>query len=180
MRKIMLALLVLVELSFSYNYGHSRDVKVDNSLLKEYIRQLNNLTEEQKYTLETVYKRCIKYDLGKTCVAIAWEESQFGVYKVIPWSGDYGIMGINLKWYMIDNNYNHKNKFMRSKLATRLTCNDDYNIMYAIAKLQKLKSRYKKWKLVWAHYNGGSTPNYIYAKRILNKIVAFKIWLSKG
>jgi len=176
---ILLFLLVTVSLSKGYNYGSKSDYRVDGELIKEYLKQLDSLNDEQKYWLDYVYRRCSKYNLAYTCVAVAWEESQFGVYKVIPWSGDYGLMGINLYWYMKDNGYNYRDRYLRSRLATKLTCDDDYNIMYAIAKLEKLKQKYRRWREVWAHYNGGTRPNWIYAKKILNKIIAFKKYLSK-
>jgi len=180
MKKLVLMfLLITVGLSKGYNYGSKKDYFVDKVLVNEYTKQLNSLNEEQKYWMQYVYRRCMKYNLGNTCVAIAWEESQFGVYKVIPWSGDYGLMGINLYWYMKDNGYNYRDRYLRSRLATRLTCDDDYNIMYSIAKLEKLKERYKRWREVWAHYNGGIRSNWIYAKKILNKIIAFRRFISK-
>ena len=160
------------------DYGSKAIVKVDRSLYVEYRKQLERLTPVQRERLQYIYARCARYDLSKTCAAIAWEESMFGVYKVIPDTGDYGVMGINLKWYMIDNGYNRHNRYLKSRLATKLACNDDYSIMYAIAKLEKLKSKYKTWKEVWAHYNGGTRPNWRYAKRILNKIIALRYYLK--
>jgi hypothetical protein len=176
----MFILLVAVAL-FGYKKNHytAKDVKYDSNLVRVYIKQLNTLSDDQKYWLAYVYKRCVNYNLGLTCVAIAWEESQFGVYKVIPWTNDYGLMGINLYWYMKDNGYSYRNRYLRSRLATKLTCDNDYNIMYAISKLEKLKEKYHNWFDIWAHYNGGSKPNWEYAKRILNKIIAFKHYLSK-
>ena len=173
---VLISMLLSLLMGNGYsNYGHKSDVKFDSSLIHSYIRQLNQLTSYQKYWLKRVYKKCEHYNLQNTCAAIAWEESQFGVYKVITDTGDYGIMGINLKWFIIDNGYRN-NRYSRAKLATVLTCNDDYNIMYAVAKLEKLKSRYSSWKKTWAHYNGGSRPNWRYAKRILNKVIAIRRW----
>lgn len=160
------------------DYGHKYDVRFNSDLIRTYSKQLNQLTHYQKYWLSYVHKKCEHYNLGNTCVAIAWEESQFGVYKVITDTGDYGIMGINLKWFIIDNGYRN-NRYSRARLATVLTCNDDYNIMYAVAKLEKLKTKYKSWKAVWAHYNGGTHPNWRYANRILNKIIAYRRWRSQ-
>lgn len=160
------------------NYGREANVRFNGSLIRAYTRQLNQLTNYQKYWLSYVYKKCRHYDLQNTCTAIAWEESQFGIYKVITDTGDYGIMGINLKWFIIDNGYRN-NRYSRARLATKLTCDNNYNIMYAVAKLEKLKAKYKSWKAVWAHYNGGTYPNWRYANRILNKIIAFRRWLNQ-
>ena len=180
MKKLILVLMIVLLFSKDLTKGKPSDVYIDNTLVRSYLRQLNALTPEQTNWLKYIYRRCMNYGLENTCVAVAWEESQFGVYKVIPWSGDYGLMGINLYWYIKDNNYNYRNKYLRSRLATKLTCDNDYNIMYAITKLEKLKNKYKSWKTIWAHYNGGTYPNWYYAKRILNKIRAFRIFLRKN
>jgi len=171
----MKVLSVLLMALFLYASGFTKkDVVIDASYVKKYKKEVAELTYEQKSWLEFVYSRCLKYNLGNTCVAIAWEESQFNVFSVIPETGDYGLMGINLYWFMKDNNLNYRNRYLRSKWATRLVKDDEYNLVYAISKLQKLKTKYKNWFAVWAHYNGGTTPNWKYAKRILNRIYVFR------
>ena len=129
-----------------------------------------------------IYRRAKKYDLALTCIAIAWEESFFNVYGVIDDTKDYGLMGINLYWYIRDNNLgSYKNRYLRSKVATKLTRDDNYNLLYAITKLEKLKNRYHHdWKKIWGCYNGGSKPNYRYAMRILNKVYVLRRWLREN
>ena len=181
MKRLLLILLISISLygrGYS-SFGTRKDVKFDRSLYLTYLKQLNNLTQDQKYWLAFVYQKCLKFNLGKTCVAIAWEESQFNVYAIVPETNDYGLMGINLYWYFVDNSLNYRDRYLRSKIATKLVRDNSYNVMYAIAKLEKLKNKYHNWIKVWAHYNGGSRPNWLYAKRILNKIIAFRHWLNQ-
>jgi len=172
MKKIIL--LIISVFLFAGEAHSKRQVVIDAKYVKRYKQEAAGWSQEQKSWLTFVYSRCIKYNLGNTCVAIAWEESQFNVYGVIPETGDYGIMGINLYWFLRDNNLNTRNRYVRNKWATRLVKDDEYNLMYAIAKLQKLKDKYHNWYSVWAHYNGGTTPNWEYAKRILNRIYVFR------
>ena len=181
MKKIILVITLTLSL-FGLNkpIGHIENVTIDKNLVSAYKYQLSNLSPQQVTWLSYVYRVCSKYDLQNTCVAIAWEESQFNLYGVIPDTGDYGLMGINLYWFMKDNGYNTRNRYKRMKWATKLVKDDEYNIMYSIVKLQKLQKQYgNNWYKIWAHYNGGTYPNYIYAKRILNKIYVFRRWLNR-
>jgi hypothetical protein len=173
---IFLILLPTLGIAKKHYFG-PRSVHYSYSLINEYIKQLNSLDDNQKYYLELVYKTCVKYDLTNTCVAIAWEESFFNKWAIVTDTGDYGLMGINLHWFLVDNNIK-ENRYTRAQWDTKLVKDDLFNIMYSVAKLQKLKNRYKSWKSVWAHYNGGSNPNWYYAYRILNKIYAFRRWLK--
>ena len=180
MKRMFIFLVFIISFLFGRYYGKPSDVYIDHNLVKTYLKELNNLTEQQKYWMSYIYKKCSRFNLGKTCVAIAWEESQFGVFKVVPWSHDYGIMGINLYWYMKDNGYNYRNRYTRSKIATKLVCDNEYTIVYAIAKLEKIRSKRRQWKKVWAYYNGGTRPNWRYSKRILNRIIAFRIFMRNN
>jgi len=174
--RVVISMLLASLFLFAFNpFKYPREkVVIDSRYFSKLEKQLSALNENQKWVLESVYRKCLKYDLGNTCVAIAWQESYFGTYKVVPWTGDYGVMGINLYWFFMDNGLNYKNPYLRSKWATKLVEDDDYTVMYAVAKLLKLKQKYKSWIEVWAHYNGGSRPNYWYAKQILNKIYIFR------
>jgi len=186
MNKLIIFFLVSFSLLFGKaTYGTKNLVKhYDRVLIKEYLKELDNLTPNQKYYLEYVYRTCMSYGLGNTCVAIAWEESGFNKWG-LNGSGDYGLMGINLYWYCIDNNINFKNKYKRLEIATKLIRDDRFNLSVAINKLLKLKEEETidgrvRWKRIWGRYNGGTYPNWYYSKRILNKIKAFRIWLQRG
>jgi hypothetical protein len=43
---------------------------------------LNQLDNNQKSVAKLVYKKGLKYDLGKTAIAIAWKESKLGRYLI--------------------------------------------------------------------------------------------------
>ncbi len=153
-------------------------VHKDRRLVNEYYQELKNLSDDQKFWLSEVYKTCLEYDLGYTCVAIAWEESKFNKWGDNE-AGDYGLMGINLYWYMIDNGLNYRNKYRRIEVRTRLIRDSYYNLRYSISKLIKLRKKHKNnWFKIWGCYNGGTTPNYYYSRRILNRIYAFRKWLK--
>jgi len=151
-------------------------VKFDRVLFKNYYKELLNLSQDQLYWLSKVYKVCSQFDLQNTCVAIAWEESKFNRWGDNE-AGDYGLMGINLFWFMKDNELNYKNKYRRIEVRTKLIRDNDFNLAYAIKKLRDLRELHgKNWKKIWGCYNGGTMPNFWYAKRIYNRILAFRKW----
>jgi len=177
MNKIIITFFLGFSFLLSFNHGSRKNIKHDTKLIQEYKYELTRLSPLQQYWMNLLYTRCSKYGLSYTCVAIAWEETKFNKWAFNPLTKDYGLMGINLYWYMLDNNLPWKNRYKRIEAATRLIKDDEYNIQYAISKLLKLKQEENgDWIRIWGRYNGGSKPNYHYANHILNRIIAFKQW----
>jgi hypothetical protein len=168
----MLSVMVLAK-------GYSGIVKLDNNLIKKYKEQLLQIDEEQYYYLRYAMKHCIDINAWWTCAAIAWEESHFNAYGYNETTGDFGLMGINLKWYIIDHKLN-LSYWQKKKLATKLIRDDKFNLSVAKSNLKYWMKRWKNdWIKVWGSYNGGTVPNYYYSKRILNRIWVLRKYLPE-
>jgi len=168
---------------FANNVNNVRSiVKWDDKLVKEYKedfkRYILTSNERMKY-LRYVWEHAKEYNLGYTALAIAWEESKFNLWDVNTITGDYGLMGVNIKWYLI--NKGIKASYWQKKaIVTKLIRNDEMNLNYSLSELMIWRSKLGRnnWIKIWACYNGGSVPNYYYAKRILNRIIVLKRYLK--
>ena len=169
----MKKLMMIILLGLTLLQAHT--VKLDFRLIRKDYNILKHLTRTQWEQAIRVYNACYKYDMGYTCVAIAWQESHLGVYLINERTQDYGLMGINIPTYL-DNHNLRRNYWYIQKLKTELVRNDDLNIAEAINNLNGWRNQFgNNWIEIWAHYNGGNAhPNYRYAKDILNFIYAFK------
>lgn len=170
MRNLIIAL-VLISAVFS-KVGYAAD---GHSNL--YIKTMNNIKHldyRQREVLLYLYEKCYDYDLANTCVAISYKESRLGNYMFNDVTGDYGLLGINLKTFMNENKI--KAGYWKDReVASRLITDNDFNVNASIANLEFWKKQYKNnWLKIWASYNGGYNPNYTYAKTILIYIKVFK------
>jgi len=169
-KKVILFILMISPLFSSTNYNLIRHSKT-------YIKTINNIEHldyRQRESLLYLYEKCYEYDLANTCVAIGYKESRLGKYMFNDVTGDYGLLGINLKTFMNTNNIK-RSYWKEREVATRLITDNDFNVNASIANLMFWKKQYKNnWLKIWASYNGGYNPNYTYAKDILLYIKAFK------
>jgi len=181
MRKILMIMLILVmlvgTLQASKKYKKHR-IYYSHILTNKYMKQLERYDRNQLEFLRLAYKMGKKYDLSYSLMAIVMQESDAGKY-MISITGDYGLCGINLKYYMIDHKI-HNSYYKRMEIATKLIRNDLLNIRTAIEELRYWIKRYgHNYIKVWGSYNGGTIPNYRYAFHILNRIVAIKRYMKK-
>ena len=178
---IVLLSLPLATTSMARKYHHKHHhklVRYSPKLIKKYLKQLERYDRNQLEFLRLAYRMGKKYNLGYTLMAVAMQESDAGKY-MISVTGDYGLCGINLKYYLINHKI-HNTYYKRLEIATKLIRNDLLNIRSAIEELRYWIKRYgHNYIKVWGSYNGGTIPNYRYANKILNRIVALRRYIKK-
>ena len=185
MVRLLIIILMLMVNASAHSYKLDRymartsHVKVDIKEAYELKKAFSKLNRKQWRLLRKAYRQCETHGFGNTCMAIAYQESRIGRYMVIESTGDYGLLGINLKTYLADNNIK-AGYYTKLHIITRLVRDDDFNIRVAIANLTQWSRVYKnkknKWRLIWGSYNGGTFPNYIYAQHILNILSGFRLY----
>lgn len=158
-------------------------------LITGYVNLLDRLTDEQKKVLLDSYTYGSEHDLGLTLAAIAWQESNFGMYMTNLSDGKHGSYGpfhILLDYAMV--RHDARSKWEQSRLAERLLFDFDFSASEALNQIQYWQNRFKDNtnSLAWAiaAYNaGGSSLNskkgQNYRSDIKLKIQALQIWLKK-
>jgi len=173
MKKVLLILALMITSLYADTHK-----LYDKSMVKSNIIWLNkNMDRGKLETLKKLYNACLDIDMSYTCMAIAWQESWVGDVKINERSGDYGLTGINLKYYIKDNNLK-LSYWDKERLKTKLVVNDDFAIGVMIDRLKYwYKIRKGDWYRIWESYNAGFRRNPIYPKSIYNKIIALRTWL---
>ena len=170
MRKVLFLVLVVLGVVSDLN-AHSL---FDKKLYKRYYQVLATANKDQWENAVALYNACYDLDYGQTCVAIGIVESNLGKYMINERTGDYGLTGINLRYYFKDHNLKWS-YWKAEEIKTRLVVYRDFAIGETIYKLKLWTRKYgRDYKKVWAHYNGGTRANYLYAKKIYNAICALK------
>lgn len=176
--KGILCMIGILAMVVTTSYAKSNNismVKHDAKLVKKYVNELEHYDADQLDTLKFVYQASKPDGLAYTMAAVCMEESAAGKY-IFNLTGDYGIVGINIKSYMINNHMPH-NLYARVAFATKLERNDAYALHIGLTLMKYwLKRHKKKYIKAWGSYNGGNKPNYYYANRIFNRIKAIKIY----
>ena len=178
-RDKILALVVLMAMFYvnaAYGANNIKHVRYNHKLVKRYLNELNNYSLDQLEAMKFGYNAAARYDLSYSVAAIIMEESQAGK-QLLNLTGDYGLMGINIKYYLKDLGLVN-NKYNEIEVATKLIRSDALNIHVGIDKLRYwLKKSKGNFKKAWGMYNGGyGYINYHYANRIYNRIKAIKIY----
>lgn len=152
MKKLMtiLAMLVLVVCA----YG-------SESVINSYVKQLENLTKDQKRIMLYSYKVGEPEDLGYSLAAIAWKESMFGKYMMNLADGkmgSYGVYHILLEYSIARARI--KDEWGISRHAEKLMYNLEFSANEALSELlfwRKHFAKYKsQWKSMFAAYNAGT------------------------
>lgn len=134
-----------------------------------------HLTPYQIDIANMSYKAGLPYDLGLTAVAIAWEESRLGLYKVRHnvkniKDQSYGIMHTIAYWKV-----KSMSSFEAGQWIQDMITNDAKSIDVGVQDIIYWQSRAKgNWKKGVAMYNGGSNPNYNYTNRVIKTINKLK------
>jgi hypothetical protein len=174
MRILLLTLISSLLLATNY-----KDVKRDDKLVKRYVYEISHMSGVQMNNIIKVYNRFDKYNLGTTGVCILIHESKAGKYMFNPTTGDYGLLGINLKTYMVYKGIK-QNYYSNIRIASILIKDDDINIQASIDNILFWKKVHKgNWIKMLGSYNGGYKPNYKYAKELYNIAIAFRIIMRK-
>lgn len=134
---------------------------------------INNLAPFQEEVAYQSYRTGQPYNLGLTAIAIAWEESKLGLYKVRFGKGldvSFGV-GHTLSYYRTKG----MNTFQKSMWIQETIENNPKSIGYMIEDLLYWQDRTKgDWLRTVASYNGGNKPNYDYASRIVKTVKELK------
>ena len=131
------------------------------------------------------------YDLSKTLVAIAIQESNLGQVKVNLQDPSCGVTMVHLKYFL--KRYKIKDtSFNRNLACQRLIDNDDLAISESVVILNYWKSRLcgkwgctsSQWMKVWSAYNSGNNYNgkqgKAYALKIKKIIKSLNLKNNKG
>lgn len=182
---IKLFILVIISVTISANMisiekiNRINNIQPSAKIIKHTLKELLYLEPSQIKLMRTVYQECKPYGLSNTCLAIAYKESKLGKYLFNNLTGDYGVMGINLKELVRTNNLK-LNYWGKKELASKMIADTKMNIAAAITNLQGWQKQYKhNWRMIWGSYNGGYNPNVQYSLHILSYIKAFKIFLIR-
>jgi hypothetical protein len=161
-------------------------VSLNATSIKQNIRTLNHLTKQQKDVLFKTFKKAKPYDLSYTMVAILWQESFFGKYKINLQDPSCGYFHKLLPEYAKELNLK-PNNWNQSRICQSLL---NFNTSFDVA-LSTLQTKYNYckitynsnyepllWKCMVTRYNGSGKQAKKYYKEITKKIRALNIWMK--
>ena len=125
----------------------------------------HDLSVEQRDTVYEAYAFGEPYGFGHTLAAIVLVESDAGLYRISTDQRDFGVTGINIKWYLKDKGIK-SNLYSRSKWSSRLVRNDVMCYTHSIKVLKQFYSKYGTYKGAVSGYNNGSSYNPAYYGKI--------------
>jgi len=121
---------------------------------------LKNLSINQQVTMRYVFEKGKEYDLQLTLTAIAWQESQFGLYVINIQDVSCGVFHIMPK-SLIKRTDLKNNGWNQSRLCERLIEDIDFSISASVLELKfwlnywESKGVSKVWSHAVSSYNGG-------------------------
>lgn len=136
---------------------------------------IENLSPYQQEVAYKVYRAGSPYDLGLTAIAIAWEESKLGLYKVRYnpskiFDQSFGLMHTVAKWKI-----KGMNPFEAGMWVQKMLDSDDYSIQVGVQDILYWQQAAKgDWKKGVGMYNGGYKGNIAYANRISTTVSEIK------
>lgn len=136
---------------------------------------VSQLSHYQQEVLYKAYHAGLPYDLGLTAVAVAYHESNLGLYKArynVDKSSDisFGVMHTAAKWKVKE-----MTPFEAGIWVEKMITIDDYSIQVGVQDLLYWQQRANgNWLKGLAMYNGGSKPNYSYAHEIAKVVNILK------
>lgn len=186
-------LLVIVLLVFTTICVEAKEAKTapkipnvsQEELTKRYVKELGDITPEQRAVMNHVAELAHGFDLSYTVVAIAWQESNLGKYPVNLQDPSCGITHKNVVYYLKSKGLKD-NSFMRNKICAELVSDIELATAVAIEDLEYWKVYHKRRKLkdedVYTYmlrsYNGGykfnSQAAKDYAKSVKARVGALK------
>lgn len=135
---------------------------------------LNKLSPYQQDVAEMAYRAGEEHKLGLTAVAVAWQESKLGLYKV-RMSTDFndqsfGVMHTVSKWKT-----KGMTAFERGRWVENIVTNDIISIDTGVKDLVYWQGRAKgDWKRGVEMYNAGTGTNSVYLKDVINTVNKLK------
>lgn len=177
--KILLTLVMLTATMFAKDVRYS-----------QYMAELENLNSEQRSVLYKAYTAGMDSDLQYTLTAIAWKESDFGVYITNLGDGSKGSFGpFHALLDTVKVRYHATNTWQASRLAERLIKDFDFAASNAITELQCWKQQWKgkgslQYRYMIASYNAGyksygSTKGRQYALDVILRMQVLQDYFKK-
>lgn len=135
---------------------------------------LNKLSPYQQDVAEMAYRAGEAHNLGLTAVAVAWQESRLGLYKVRMNThfGDqsFGVFHSVSKWKT-----KGMTAFERGRWVEKVVTNDVISIDIGVKDLVYWQGRAKgNWKRGVEMYNAGIGSNSVYVKDVVNTVNKLK------
>lgn len=124
------------------------------------------LSSEQKYRLEYSYHYGYPNDLGYTLAAIAWVESNAGIYKINLDTRDYGLHQINDR--TIFNTLGVTDYWKKREIITKVITDDSLSAYLAMSVLLHFQKNTSSWKEMVMRYNIGNKKDKVSLKRGLD------------
>jgi len=119
-------------------------------------REYKLMTNEQKMVLKRAFESGKEYDLGYTLAAIAWVESQAGLYQINLQDPSAGIFHNNIISVLGRHKEWENTPFRRNMIAQRLIDDYDFAISETLSELEFWRLKHgNDWRKVWSSYNGG-------------------------
>lgn len=182
MKKVIRLVLVML-MCCSMAYSEDQDE------INRYYRQLYRLSDDQLKIMVFSYKMGAEFDLGYSLAAIAWKESNFGLYLMNLADGKLGSFGVYhiLLEYAIARN-KIKSNWDISRYAERLVFDNELCANEAISELLFWKKYHKKhanvWRRMFASYNAGTfgidtEKGRLYAEDAVNRVRALERFFKK-
>lgn len=183
---LVVSTLFLVGASGNMFTEFHQPVMVEKEILTLECSAVKHLSAQQKNLLVQSIQIGEKRNLGYTLAAIAWVESQAGLYPVNANSHAYSPYHILLKTALARRNVPNTD-FNRSKMASRLVGDLEYSAALALEEVEYWqKVRGKKNVFDWlASYNGGwsalgKTESINYANNVMRKTKQLERCVNKG
>ena len=158
-------------------------VQIDRKLVNKYLKELDNLTSNQKSVLLQAYNHT--EDIGILLATIAWKESRFGDWLVNSTDGKYGSYGIyhiNLEYHIARKNIT--SKWARDRELEKLMLDSNYSTLEASKIVLYWQNRYKNNNYkTYLSYNAGydltNKRGIEYAKDALHREQAIREYMYK-
>lgn len=141
--------------------------------------QYDFFTESQKEVLNFAYDYGRDHDLSYSLAAIAWQESQAGLFLIDFQGQTAGIWHVSVDGVINRNQKMYKDTpFIRNLVAQKLMNNRKFCAKEAVKELLYWKNKRSNWVDIWASYNGGynyeSRQAQRYAREVAEKIKFLK------
>lgn len=174
--KVFIAVALLISPSISYSAEKKLSQKQQRQV-DQYYRDLFKLSSQQLKTLYKIWKLANVQGYGYTLSAMAWKESNLGLWKFNLSDGPHGSFGyFHIRLDIISNIKEKTSDWDKSRLADKLMSNLEYNVDEAIGLIKMWKKYHKDRKSknilysALASYNGGFKYNSKKAKEYASDI----------
>ena len=136
--------------------------------------QCYDIDADQQAVLVAAYEKGADDDLGYTMMAIAWNESSAGKYRVNLETHDFGVMQNSLKTATARTNT--KGYYNKMRLIEDLIKNDELSMSLALEELLYWRKQTGTWRNAVSAYNNGwrYSKGSVYLTKIIKHVKTFQ------